>query len=87
MDQRPALEGEQRFRLLGDRVLGQPGALILFDGVVHRLLEFRFQLQGGNRQAVDEQHQIDPPGLGLLAGLGQMLLGDIGAVDQLRYDP
>lgn len=67
VDQRPALESEQRLGLFGDRVDRQAGGLVLADSLLHRLLELRLQLQRRHRQAVHEQHQIDAPRLRSLA--------------------
>ncbi len=58
--QRPALEGQQRLGLAGDRVLQRAVAPVLALGVLHRLLELAFELQRGGGDAVDEQHQIQP---------------------------
>ena len=87
VDQRPPLKGQQRLRLVGCRVFGQAGFLVLLNGVLHRLLEFALQLQGDNGNAVQKQHQVDTPRLGLGAGFLKMGLGGIGAVDQLRHHP
>ena len=67
MHQRPALEGQQRFGLIGSGIFRQAGFFILRNGVLHRLFEFGFQLQRGNWQAVDKQHQVDAPFFGFHA--------------------
>ena len=59
VNQRPALEGEQRLGLLGRRVLRRPVLAVLGDGVLHRLGEVGLQLGGGDRDAVDEEHEVD----------------------------
>ena len=54
-------------------------ALVLLDSVVHRLLgQAVLQLEGGDRQAVDEQAQVQGK-LGLVAAVAQ-LPGDAEAV-------
>ena len=54
MHQRTALERQQRFWLLGDRVHRQARGTVLLHRIVYRLLKFRLQLQRRNRDTVDE---------------------------------
>jgi len=56
--QRAAGKGEQR---LGGVTFGTGQAVeaVLVDGVVHALGEIGLQLDGGDGNAVEEQHQID----------------------------
>lgn len=61
VDERPALEREQRLRFASRRVFRQPVPAILPHRVVSRLFEFAFQLRRRHRNPVDEQHQIDAP--------------------------
>ena len=58
MDERAAREGEQRFGILalGPR---QPVEAILIDGVFNALGEVGLQFDGRNRQAVEEQHEVE----------------------------
>ena len=85
MHQRTTLEGQQRFSFLGDRINRQARGFVLMNGVVHRLLEFGFQLQRCDRQTVDEQHQIDAPRLRLAARLQQMFIASPRRIHQLRH--
>ena len=85
MHQRTALEGEQRLGLFGHRVHGQARGFVLQNGALHRLLEFALQLQRGHRQAIDEQHQVNAPCLGLGANFSQMRLAGPRAVHQLGH--
>ena len=87
MHQGTAFEGQQRFRVLGDGVYGEAGGLVLHDGILHRLFELGFQLQGGDGDAVDEKHQIDAPGFGLDPRFGEMGLAGPWAVDQFGNHP
>lgn len=86
MDQRPALKGQQRFGFVGGRIFRQTGLFVLHNRAMHRLFKFGFQLQRGDRQAVDKQHQIDAPLFGFQAGFRKGAVGGIGAIHQLRYD-
>ena len=57
--QRPVGEAQQRFRLsltLGLRVAIKA---VLIDGILHRLGEVGLDFDGGDRDAIQEQHQID----------------------------
>ena len=58
MHQRAALEGQQRLGLARQRVFHRAVVAVLALGVFHALLELAFQLQRGDGDAVDEQHQI-----------------------------
>ncbi len=59
VDQRPALEGEKRLGGLGDWVPRRAVVLVLPDGVVDRLCEVGLQFGGGDREAVDEEDEVD----------------------------
>ncbi len=56
--QRATFEGQQRLGFARQRVFYRAVVAVLALGVFHALLELAFQLQRGNRNAVDEQHQI-----------------------------
>jgi hypothetical protein len=53
-----AAEGQQRLVLVL-AVAGQPVLAVLLDGVIDVLREVRLEFDGGDRQAVDEQDQVD----------------------------
>jgi hypothetical protein len=86
VDEGAAFEGEQRFGLLSDRVDRQTRGLVLFDGTVGGLLELGLQLQRGHGQAVDEEHEVDTPGLCLRARGGEFGFRRPRAVHDLRHD-
>jgi len=59
MHHRTALEGQQRLAALGFGVLRQAVGLVLLHGSVSGLGEFGFHLHRGNRDAVDEEHEVN----------------------------
>ena len=81
-----ALKGEQRFGLVGDRVFGQAGAFVLLDRPFDCLFELALELQGDDRDAVEKEHEIDAPRLGLLARGCEMGGAGVGTVDQFGHD-
>ncbi len=56
--QRAAFEAQERLGLARERVFHGAVVAVLALGVFHALLELAFQLQRGDGDAVDEQHQI-----------------------------
>ena len=85
MNERAPLEGEQGLGLVGLGVFGEARLLVLLDGVLDRLLELALQLHRDDGDAVQEEHEVDAPRLGLGAGLCEVGLGGVGAVDQLGH--
>ena len=81
----PRLKVSRGSGLLVAGVLGEAGHPVLLDGVLDRLLELALQLHRDDGDAVQEEHEIDAPRLGLGAGLGEVGLGGVGAVDQLGH--
>jgi hypothetical protein len=73
MHQGPALELEQRFVTIGGRVAGRAVVAILGHGVAHVLGEIGFEFDGGDRQAVDKQDQVDG------------VVGFVAAIAELAY--
>ena len=59
VDQRAALEGEQRLILLGVGVARRAVVLVLPDGVAERLGEVGLQLGGGDGDTVDKEGEVD----------------------------
>ncbi len=86
MGERPAFEREERLGLFRDWVHGQARGLVLFDRAVGRRFELRFELQRGDRDAVDEEDEVNSPRLGLHARGGEFGPGRPRAVNHLRHD-